>query len=73
MNKESLEIAMKAVSLYAEQHPRPSQVNQDQAAEMLDMCRPTLRKLISSGAIRLNKCGRIPVSEIDRVLVAREP
>lgn len=69
---EALEIATKAVQLYAEQHPRPSHVTKAQAAEMLGLSHPTLTKLIAQGAIRMNKVGKIPVSEIDRALVARQ-
>ena len=32
MNQEALNIAVKAVQIYAEHHPRPSQVTQQQAA-----------------------------------------
>lgn len=65
-----LEIASVAVQLYAETHPRPTQVTKAQAAEMLGISRPTIYKLIAAGNLRLNKCGMIPVSEIDAALVA---
>lgn len=63
-----LEIAVKAVQLYAEKHPRPSQVTQEQAAEMAGVSRGTICKTLKSGHMKLNKFGRIPVSEIDRLL-----
>lgn len=63
-----LEIAVKAVRLYAESHPRPSQVTQTQAAEMLGLSRPTVSRLVKSGQLKLNRCGMIPMSEIDKVL-----
>jgi excisionase family DNA binding protein len=63
-----LEIAVRAVRLYAESHPRPSQVTQTQAAEMLGLSRPTVSRLVKSGQIKLNRCGMIPTSEIDKVL-----
>lgn len=63
----TLEIATAAVRLYAESHPRPTHVTQGQAAEMLGISRPTVRKLIKSGAIRLNSCGLIPVELVDMV------
>lgn len=66
-----LEIAFKAVRLYAETHPRPSHVNQLQAAEMLGKSRCTVARMIRFGTIRLNECGEIPISEIDRVLAAK--
>lgn len=61
-----LEIATKAVQLYAETHPRPIHVNQVQAAEMIGKSIPTVAKLIKSGSIKLNAAGLIPISEIDR-------
>ena len=65
---EALDIALKAVRLYAETHPRPSQVTQLQAAEMLGLSRHTVAKLIRAGELKLNRCGLISISEIDRVL-----
>ena len=65
-----VDIALKAVQLYAETHPRPSQVTQDQAAEMAGVSRGTISKMIKSGRLKLNEFGRIPVSEIDRGCVS---
>ncbi len=65
-----VDIALKAVQLYAETHPRPSQVTQDQAAEMAGVSRGTISKMIKSGRLKLNEFGRIPVSEIDRAIAA---
>ena len=65
-----VEIAVKAVQLYAETHPRPSQVTQDQAAEMAGVSRGTISKMIKSGRLKLNEFGRIPVFEIDRAIAA---
>jgi len=65
-----LEIAIKAVQLYAGMHPRPVHVTLAQAAEMLEISEPTARKLVRSGALKLNRCGRIPISEVDKVLQA---
>ena len=67
----SIETAIKAVRLYAETHPRPPHVTQAQACEMLRLSAPTVRRLIRSGALRLNAAGMIPVSEVDRVIEAR--
>ena len=73
MNTPSaLEISLKALQLWSEMHPRPSQVTQDQAAEMLNMSHCTVRKLIRSGEIKLNRCGKIPICEIDKVLAPME-
>lgn len=67
---DPLEIAIKAVQIHAEMHPRPSQVTQDQAAEMAGVSRGTISKMIKSGRLKLNEFGRIPVSEIDRAIAA---
>ena len=71
MTDEVQEIAVRAVRLYAESHPRPPHVTQKQAAEMLYLSSKTVSKLVSSGAIKLNGAGLIPVSEIDRIIAAR--
>lgn len=63
-----VEIALKAVQIYAETHPRPSQVTQDQAAEMVGVSPATISRMVRAGVIKLNKFGRIPVSEIDRAI-----
>jgi len=65
-----IELAIKAVQAYAERHPRPLQVTQKQAAEMLELSVPTVRKMVASGALKLNKCGMIPISQIDIALAA---
>ena len=63
-----LDIAVKAVRIYAETHPRPSQVTQAQAAEMLGISRPTFAKLIRSGKVSLNGCGQVSIGDVDRLL-----
>lgn len=63
-----IDVALKAIDLYAAMHPRPPHVNQAQAAEMLRLSQPTIRKLIRSGALKLNKAGMISIAEIDRLL-----
>ena len=65
---DALRIAMRAVRLYAESHPRPMQVYQRQAAEMLGLSRVTIGKMVRQGTLRLNKCGMIPIDQIDRAL-----
>lgn len=65
---DPLEIAIKAVQIHAEMHPRPSHVNQQQAAEMLYLSHVTVRKMIRAGTIKINLAGQIPIGEIDRVL-----
>ena len=62
-----IDIALAAVRMYAETHPRPPHVTQKEAAEMLRMSEPTIRKLIQSGALKLNRAGRIPIAMIDEL------
>lgn len=68
-HNDALDIAVRAVSLYAGRHPRPSQVTQVQAAEMLSLSRPTVRKLMDSGKLRYNDCGLIPIEQVDALLL----
>lgn len=68
---EALEIAVKAVQLYAETHPRPIHVSQKQAAEMLGLSAPTVGRMVKSGQLRLNGAGLIPVGQIDELLATR--
>ena len=49
---DALDIAVRAVSIYAARHPRPVQVTAKQAAEMLNLSRPTVRKLMDAGKLR---------------------
>jgi hypothetical protein len=69
---DPLQIATKAVQLYAEMHPRPVQVNQGQAAQMLGVSRPTVTRLIEVGTLTLNDCGMIPTYQIDLALGGRK-
>lgn len=69
---EQLETAIKAVQLYAETHPRPTHVNQGQAAEMLNLSYPTIRKLVRCGTLPLNDFGLIPIEAIDRARASRK-
>lgn len=65
---DPLHIAVQAVRLYAESHPRPLHVTQRQAAQMLGLSAPTVSKLVRSGKLRLNGAGLIPISQIDELL-----
>lgn len=66
-----IDIALKAIQIFSEQHPRPSHVSQKQAAEMLGVSHVTVAKLVRAGEIRMNAVGKIPTCELDRVLAAR--
>lgn len=70
MNANAHEIAVQAVAIYEARHPRPSQVTQGQAAEMLGISRWTVAKMIETGQLHLNKCGRIPIEQVDKLLTA---
>ncbi|TGN96100.1 DNA-binding protein [Burkholderia sp. USMB20] len=65
---EVLNLARRAVQLYAETHPRPAHVTIQQAAEMMGLSRHTVSKMVVVGTLRLNKCGRIPISQVDAAL-----
>lgn len=60
-----MEFAIAAVRYYAETHPRPSTVNQGEAAEMLGISGGTMSKLVKFGTFKLNESGRIPIHQID--------
>ena len=66
-----LEIARKGARLYAAEHPRPTQVNAIQAAEMLSISAQTVRKMMRDGRLGVNRCGLIPIIEIDHALAVR--
>jgi len=70
MEGRELAIAIRAVQLYAERHPRPLQVTQIQAAEMLGISRWTFSKMVKFGHFKLNKCGMIPIEQVDQALAA---
>lgn len=67
--REAVQEAMR--KLPSRDKPRPPHVNQAQAADMLDMSTTTLRKLIKAGELSLNRCGMIPIDQIDQVLMGR--
>jgi hypothetical protein len=69
---EVIEIAVKAVRLYAETHPRPPHVTQKQAAVMLGMSAPTIAKMVRAGTFKLNACGLIPIEQIDAAISVRD-
>ncbi|PXX15876.1 excisionase family DNA binding protein [Paraburkholderia tropica] len=70
---EILHIAHKALELHAAQHPRPPHVTISQAADMLGLSRHTVSKMLHAGQFRLNRCGRIPIEQIDMAQSARRP
>jgi predicted DNA-binding protein (UPF0251 family) len=70
METNDINTAVRAVEIYAARHPRPTQVNQKQAAEMLGVSPRTVHNLLKSGVLKLNRCGMIPVEMIDAALRA---
>lgn len=62
---EVISLARRAVQLYAETHPRPTQVTQLQAAEMLGISRATVSRMVKVGQLKLNRCGMIPIELVD--------
>ena len=69
---EHIEIAVQAVRLYAETHPRPPHVTQKQASEMLRLSAPTVGRLVRAGKLRLNAAGLIPIGQVDALLTSEE-
>lgn len=67
---EALDIAIKAVDLYAVRHPRPPHVNITQAAKMLDVSYPTARRILDRHGVGIDACGLIPIEKIDRLLMS---
>lgn len=70
MTIDYIEIALTTLQLFVETHPRPTQVTQRQAAEMLGVHRNTVRALLKRGVLQLNACGLIPIELVD---LARSP
>lgn len=69
---EALEIAARAVALYAARHPRPVHVTVTQAADMMGVSRPTARRVMTDARVGRNHAGLIPIEEIDRVLAVHQ-
>jgi len=61
--------ARRAVQLYAESRPRPPHVTMIQAGEMLGLSRHTISKMVKAGQFKLNKCGLIPIEQVDAALL----
>jgi Mn-dependent DtxR family transcriptional regulator len=70
-NEELVQVIERAVERAMERHPRPTQVNMKQAAEMLNVSPMTITRMVRAGKLRLNSCGLIPIGQIDAVLDAR--
>jgi hypothetical protein len=64
-------IVERAVERAMERHPRPTQVNMKQAAEMLNVSPMTISRMVRAGTLKLSACGLIPIGQIDAALAAR--
>lgn len=64
---ERLRVALLALQLHADKHPRPTQVTQQQAAEMLGVSRKTIYNYIRAGQLKLNRCGQLPIEAVDAI------
>jgi predicted DNA-binding protein (UPF0251 family) len=63
-------VAIRAIELYTQRHPRPVHVTIKQAAEMLDLNRNTVGRMVSRGDLTLDACGMIPINQVDALLRA---
>ncbi|MGS1071480.1 DNA-binding protein [Burkholderia glumae] len=68
---EQLLLIQRTIEIYRALSPRPSQVTITQAAEMLGISRWTASKMVKAGDMKLNRCGMIPIEEVDRARAAR--
>lgn len=68
MNKEQEAMCKRSAMLALQMHPRPSQVTQKQAAEMLNKSTATISRMVKRGELKLSRSGLIPISEIDQAL-----
>jgi hypothetical protein len=59
------------VQLYAETHPRPTHVNQRQAAEMLGVTTKTVHRYIRFGSLKLNGAGLLPIEAVDAIRASK--
>jgi hypothetical protein len=65
-------VAARAVRLYAETHPRPTQVSTRQAAEILGVAPRTVRRYILAGKMRLNGAGYLAIEDVDAIRSSHE-
>lgn len=68
--EQILDIAEQAIKKFENLPSRPPHVTMVEAGEMLGMSAYHVRKLLYSGRLKLNGCGRIPIDLIDRIIAA---
>ncbi|PRY07043.1 helix-turn-helix domain-containing protein [Paraburkholderia sp. BL25I1N1] len=66
--EQMLVLMQRAMDVYERQPPRPVHVTITQAAAILGLSRHTVSKKLKAGEFRLNRCGRIPIEQIDMAL-----
>lgn len=52
--------------LYADTHPRPTEVTHVQAVEMLGASPKTIPNYIIAGKLKLNGYGQLPIEAVDK-------
>lgn len=67
-----LRAAATAVRLYAETHPRPTHVTQQQAAGILGVSAKTVYNYIRAGKMRLNRAGYLAIEDVDAMRSSQE-
>lgn len=60
-------IVARGVRLYAETHPRPTQVTRLQAAEILHVDPKTVYNYIRAGKLKLNRAGFLAIEDVDAI------
>lgn len=69
LTEEQMQLMVsRALDVFETRSPRPTQVTIKQAAEMLGLSRHTVSKMLTTGELRYNRCGRISIEQIDMAL-----
>lgn len=63
--EEILRIIDEAISLFEKREKRPVHVTGKVAATMLGVSPRTISNMLKTGELRYNRCGRIPIEQID--------
>lgn len=66
-DEQMLVLAQRALDLFESEPRRPVHVTIKQAAELLGLSRYIVSKMLKTGELRYNRCGRIPIEQIDMV------
>lgn len=72
LDTKELEIATKAVEIYASRYRRPSEVDGKQAAEMLNISYQTFAKrYLKNGRLQPLASGKYATEDIDKIIASR--